>query len=175
MRKPRILITGATGKTGAPCVLQLLAKGYPVLAFVHRQDRRSELLKMAGAEIFIGSLEDPVDVHDAMKGVQRAYFCPPLEPGALRRATIFVDAAQEAKLEAAVVLSQWLVDRTHFSIHAREKFLAGRIFEWASNPGVITVNPGWFADNYMAALESYISIWTDGAPSRRRTERAALQ
>jgi len=153
MRKPRILITGATGKTGAPCVMQLLAKGYPVLAVVRRQDGRSDLLKKAGAEIFIGSLEDPLDVRDAMKGVQRAYFCPPLEPGALRRATIFVDAAQEAKLEAAVVLSQWLVDRTHFSIHAREKYLSGKVFEWVSNLGVITVNPGWFADNYMAALE----------------------
>jgi NAD(P)H dehydrogenase (quinone) len=51
------------------------------------------------------------------------------------------------------VLSQWLVDRTHLSIHAREKYLAGRIFAWASNLGVITINPGWFADNYMAALE----------------------
>jgi NAD(P)H dehydrogenase (quinone) len=50
-------------------------------------------------------------------------------------------------------LSQWLVDATHLSIHAREKYLAGKIFEWAGDVGVITINPGWFADNYMAALE----------------------
>jgi NAD(P)H dehydrogenase (quinone) len=154
MQKPRILVTGATGKTGTPSALLLIKKGYPVRAFVHKQDRRSEALKRAGAEIFVGSLEDPIDVREAMRGVQRAYFCPPLEPGALRRATIFADSGQEAKLEAVVVLSQWLVDRTHLSIHAREKYLASRIFEWASNLGVITINPGWFADNYMAALES---------------------
>jgi len=153
MRKPKILLTGATGKTGAPSTLLLLGKGYPVRAFVHRQDARSESLRKAGAEIFVGSLEDPTAMREAMQGIERAYYCPPLEPGALRRATIFADAAQEAKLEAVVVLSQWLVDRTHLSIHAREKYLAGKIFAWASNPGVITINPGWFADNYMAALE----------------------
>jgi NAD(P)H dehydrogenase (quinone) len=153
MQKPKILVTGATGKTGGPSAMLLLNKGYPVRAFVHKQDGRSEALQKAGAEIFVGSLEDPIDVRDAMRGVQRAYFCPPFEPGALRRATIFADSAQEAGLEAVVVLSQWLVDRTHLSIHAREKYLAGRIFAWASNLGVITINPGWFADNYMAALE----------------------
>jgi NAD(P)H dehydrogenase (quinone) len=154
MHKPRILVTGATGKTGAPSTLLLLKKGYPVRAFVHQQDRRSDALKSAGADIFVGSLEDPVDVREALRGMQRAYFCPPLAAGALRRAAIFADSAQEGKLEAVVVLSQWLVDRTHFSIHAREKYLSARIFEWASNLGVITINPGWFADNYMAALES---------------------
>jgi len=153
MAKPKILVTGATGKTGAPSARMLIEKGYPVRALVHRADGRSEALKRAGAEIVVGSLEDPLDVREVMRGVGRAYFCPPLEPGALRRAAIFADAAQEAKLEALVVLSQWLVDRTHLSIHAREKYLAGRIFAWASGPGVVTINPGWFADNYMAALE----------------------
>jgi len=153
MAKPKILVTGATGKTGAPTALLLLQRGYPVRALVRRQDARSAALERAGAELLVGSLEDPIDLREAMRGVARAYFCPPLEPGALRRATMFADAAQEAKLEALVVLSQWLVDRTHLSIHAREKYLAGRIFEWASDPGVITINPGWFADNYMAALE----------------------
>jgi NAD(P)H dehydrogenase (quinone) len=153
MQKPKILVTGATGKTGAPSVALLLKRGYAVRAFVHADDSRSSRLKNAGAEVFIGSLEDPIDVREAMRGVQRAYFCPPLEPGALRRAAIFADAAQDARLETVVVLSQWLVDRTHLSIHAREKYLAGRVFEWTPDVGVITINPGWFADNYMAALE----------------------
>jgi NAD(P)H dehydrogenase (quinone) len=153
MQKPKILVTGATGKTGAPSALLLLQKGYPVRALVHREDARSAALREAGAEIFVGTLEDPIAVRDAMIGVQRAYFCPPLEPGSLRRAAIFADAAQDARLEAIVVLSQWLVDRTHLSIHAREKYLAEKMFRWALDVGVITINPGWFADNYMAALE----------------------
>jgi NAD(P)H dehydrogenase (quinone) len=153
MQKPSILVTGATGKTGTPTALMLLQKGYAVRALVHKKDARSAALQTAGADIIAGSLEDPVDVRGAMKGVQRAYFCPPLEPGSLRRAAIFAEAAEEARLEAIVALSQWLVDRTHLSIHAREKYLAERMFRWAASVGVITINPVWFADNYMAALE----------------------
>ncbi len=45
MIKPKILVTSATGKTGSAAVRQLLEKEYPVRAFVHRQDHRSEALK----------------------------------------------------------------------------------------------------------------------------------
>ena len=117
MQKPKILVTGATGKTGAPSALLLLQKGYAVRALVHREDARSASLQQAGAEIFVGSLEDPVDVREAMKGVQRAYFCPPLEPGSLRRAAIFAEAAQDARLEAIVVLKP-MAGRPHPFVHS---------------------------------------------------------
>jgi hypothetical protein len=77
-----------------------------------------------------------------------------LEPGVLRKATAFAVAAAEARLELVVVLSQWLVDPAHLSIHAREKFLAGSVFAWTPHVASITINPGWFADNYLTALES---------------------
>jgi uncharacterized protein YbjT (DUF2867 family) len=150
--KPKILVTGATGKTGAPTVRELLARGFPVRAFVHGDDARSDALRDAGAEIAVGSLEDIDAVAAAMSGVQRAYFCPPLASGALRKATIFASAAAEAKLEVIAVLSQWLVDPTHAAVHASEKWLASRVFAW-SPVDAITIDPGWFADNYMAALE----------------------
>ena len=154
MTKPRILVTGATGKTGTPTVYQLIEQGFPVRALVRREDSRSAALARAGAEVVVGSLEDPIDLENAMRGVQRAYFCPPLEPGTLRRATLFAVAAQEARLETVVVLSQWLVDRSHVALHAREKYLSGRVFDWMPGVATITVNPGWFADNYMAAFEA---------------------
>ena len=71
---------------------------------------RAERLRQAGAEITIGSLEDFRDLTRVMKNIDRAYFCPPLEPGTLRRATLFAAAAREAKLEAVVQLSQWVAD-----------------------------------------------------------------
>ena len=154
MQKPKMLVTAAAGKTGMASTLQLLHHGYPVRAFVRRADARSETLRKAGAEIAVGSLEDFDALIKALKGVQRAYFCPPLEAGVLRRTTLFAAAAEEARLEVAVVLSQWLVHPTHPALHSREKWLAAKV--WAWNPGVevVTVNPGWFADNYFAALES---------------------
>ena len=57
-----------------------------------------------------------------------------------------------ARVEVVVVLSQWLTDPAHRSLHASEKWLSSRVFEWAP-VDTVTVNPGWFADNYMAALE----------------------
>ena len=41
MIKPRIIVTGATGKTGSVVVSELLRVGYPVRAMVHREDARS--------------------------------------------------------------------------------------------------------------------------------------
>lgn len=153
MSKPKFLVTGATGKTGAPTVEQLLALGYPVRALVRDKDARSQRLKALGAEVIEGSLEDLSDLRNAMRGVQRAYFCPPLEPGTLRRATLFAAAAEDSKLESIVALSQWVADPQHPAIHSREKWLSDRVFQWTPGLNVTIVNPGFFADNYMAALE----------------------
>ena len=153
MHKPTVLVTAAAGKTGMATVLQLLAKSYPVRAMVQREDRRSERLKQAGAELAIGSLEDLLDLRAALAGVQRAYYCPPLLAGALRRATLFATVAQEARLEVVVALSQWVADPLHPALHAREKWLSTRVLASMPGVGLTTVQPGWFADNYMAALE----------------------
>jgi NAD(P)H dehydrogenase (quinone) len=153
MPKPRFLVTSAAGKTGAAASIQLLARGYPVRAFVHRLDERSEALRRHGAEIFTGSLNDIRDVRQALQGVQRAYFCAPLLPGCLNASAIFAAAAQEHKLEAVAVMSQWLSDPRHPSIHTREMWLADAVFAGMSGIEVATINPGWFADNYMAVME----------------------
>jgi len=153
MRKPLILVTGATGKTGAATIKQLLAQGYPVRALTRNADERGERLRRAGVEVAVGSLEDATDLRKAMAGVQRAYYCPPLEPGTLRRATLFAAVALENRLEAVVAMSQWLADVSHPAIHAREKWLSEKVFQWTPGLNVVTINPGFFADNYMLALE----------------------
>jgi NAD(P)H dehydrogenase (quinone) len=151
--KPRVLVTAAAGKTGSAATLQLLQRGHPVRALVRRRDGRSERLARAGAELVVGSLEDWEDLQTSLAGVARAYFCPPLEPGTLRRATLFAAAAREARLEVVVALSQWLADPLHPAVHAREKWLSNRVFDWVPGVDVVTVQPGFFADNYMALLE----------------------
>ena len=59
MIKPKILVTGATGRTGGAVVTQLLAKGYPVRATVRVQDARSDLLQRRGAEVVLADIFDP--------------------------------------------------------------------------------------------------------------------
>ncbi len=153
MTKPKILVTSAAGKTGTQTVKQLLEKGYSVRALVHRIDARSDSLKLLGAEVQVGNLHDIEDVRRALKDVQRAYFCAPLLRNALNASVVFAVAAQECKLEVVVVLSQWLADPHHPSIHTRETWMADQMFAWMPDVDVVTVNPGWFADNYMAAIE----------------------
>jgi NAD(P)H dehydrogenase (quinone) len=150
--KPTILVTAASGKTGTATALQLLAGGYPVRAMVRREDARTERLRTAGAEITVGSLEDLADLRRCLSGVHRAYFCPPLLAGTLRRATLFAAAAQEVRLEVVVALSQWVADPLHPALHAREKWLSNHVLQTAG-VDLVTVAPGWFADNYMAVLE----------------------
>ena len=45
MINPKILVTGATGRTGGAVVTQLLAKGYPVRATIRVRDARGDLLQ----------------------------------------------------------------------------------------------------------------------------------
>jgi nucleoside-diphosphate-sugar epimerase len=48
MIKSRIILTGATGKTGSVVVAELLKAGYPVRTMARREDGRSAQLKEKG-------------------------------------------------------------------------------------------------------------------------------
>src|ERR1700730_7346854 len=99
MTKPRIIVTGATGKTGSVVVTELLKAGYPVRAMVRREDGRSAPLKALGAEIAVADMSDVERIADALKDVQGAYYCPPLDPYMIQGAVAFAVAAKEARLE----------------------------------------------------------------------------
>src|SRR5215510_9069192 len=93
MIKPRIMATGATGKTGSVVVDELLRAGYPVRAMVRREDGRSARLRAQGAEIAVADMSDVERIADALKDVQGAYYCPPLDPYMLQGAMAFAIAA----------------------------------------------------------------------------------
>jgi uncharacterized protein YbjT (DUF2867 family) len=152
--KPRILVTGATGRTGGQVAAQLLAAGYPVRAYVRREGPHSARLKAAGAEIAVGDLTDPQALLDAMEDVQRGYFLPPFDPYMIQSASAFAAAAHEARLESVVVLSQWLANPAHPSLATRQHWLADRLFAMLPDTALTIVNPGFFADlPYMLLLK----------------------
>jgi len=88
MTNPKILVTGATGRTGGAVVTQLLAKGRPVRAAVRIPDARSDRLQSLGAEVVVADIFDPGQLTDAMRGVQRAYYCPPYHPFVIQLGSI---------------------------------------------------------------------------------------
>ena len=150
--KARILVTGAAGKTGGAVARQLLQQGYPVNALVRRQDHRADALSKAGAKVFVGDLLEPEDLRHAMTDVQRAYYLAPWAPNQLNGAMNFAVAATDARLEVVVAITQWLAQPQHPSVATRQSYLTDRVFDWMPGVDSIRVNPGWFADNYMAVL-----------------------
>ena len=152
MTKPRIIVTGATGKTGSALTTELLRAGYPVRALVHREDGRSAQLKAQGAEIAVADISDVERVADALNDVQRAYFCPPYDPYMIQGAVAFAVAAKEAGLEHVVGLSQWLATPSHPSLSTRQNWLVDRLFSMTPGVAHTIVNPGFFADNYLVTI-----------------------
>src|SRR6201996_7649698 len=152
MIKPRIIVTGATGKTGSVVVNELLKAGYRVRAMVRRHDCRSAQLKEHGAEVAVADMSDVERVADALKDVQRAYFCPPFDPYMVQGAVAFAVTAKEAGLEHIVALTQWLASPSHPSLMTRQHWLVDRLFSMTPGVAHTVVRPGFFADAYMVTI-----------------------
>ncbi|MCV0429927.1 MAG: NmrA family NAD(P)-binding protein [Roseibium sp.] len=150
---PKILVTSAAGKTGLPVTLQLLERGFPVRAFVREGDARSMALEKAGAEIYIGDQYCLRDMREAMTGIRRAYQCAPTAPNGLHFNAVFTAAVVEARVEHVVTLGQWLSSADHPSFFTREVYLSDILIRVPAGLSVTSVNPGWFADNYLMVLE----------------------
>ena len=153
MALPTILVTGATGGTGAPVVAELLAKGFHVRATVRKRDARSEALDRKGVATIVADLYDADQIADALRGVQRAYFLPLFEPYMIQSAAAFAVAAREAKLEHVVQMSQWTSHRAHPAAMTQQTWLVDKLF--AAIPGVAhtILNPGMFAHNFLRTID----------------------
>ena len=152
MTRPRVIVTGATGKTGSVVVTELLKAGYLVRALVHREDGRSARFRGLGAEIAVADMSDAERVADALKDVQRAYYCPPFNPYMIQGAVAFAVAASEARLEHIVGVTQWLASPSHPSLMTRQHWLADRLFSMIPGVTHTIVNPGFFAEDYMVTM-----------------------
>jgi len=146
MSKPLILITGATGNTGAPVVNQLIDRGYPVRALVHRIDDRSKRLSGLGAEVVQGDFLDLHSLETAMKGVKRVYFCYPPADKLLEATTNIAIAAKREGIEGLVNMSQLPSREVAPSDLTYSHWQSEQILDWA-NIGASHINPTFFAED----------------------------
>jgi uncharacterized protein YbjT (DUF2867 family) len=153
MKTPTILVTGATGKVGSAVTAQLLErKDVRVRALAHRKDARSERLAALGAEVVLADMFDPAQVEPALRGVQRLVYIPPWHPHVLNSGALFATAAPRAGVETIVGVTQWLANPSHPAISTRQMWLLDRLLDQVPGVAHITVNPGFFAENYMLPL-----------------------
>src|SRR5260370_29127308 len=136
MTQTKFLITGATGATGGHAARQLLEKGQAVRVLAHRPDERSEQLQKIGAEVVFGDFLDFDLVRSALNGVQRAYFCYPINPGLVQATAQFAQAAKEAGVEVIVNMSMKSARSDATSKAARQHWLSERVFDWSGVPAV---------------------------------------
>ncbi|ACU60175.1 NmrA family NAD(P)-binding protein [Chitinophaga pinensis] len=149
----KVLVTGATGKSGGSAVEELLRLGFPVRALVHSQDERSEKLAARGVEIVVGDLLRFDDMSAAMKGIDTAYFCfPVLTPGVLPATAYFAQAAREAGLKGIVNMSQVSARRNAKSNAAQDHWLGERLLDMSGVP-VTHLRPTFFDDWFLYIRE----------------------
>lgn len=153
MVKPKILVTGATGKTGAVVVARLREAGWPVRAVLRVDDGRRAALERLGAEVVVADLFDLERLAAAARGTQRAYFVPPYHPSMLHAATAFGQAARAANVEVVVGLGQWLASPSHPALLTRQQWLVDRMFESLPGVGYVRLNTGYFADNTLRFVD----------------------
>ncbi len=147
MPDPTILITGATGQTGRAAVEQLIERGQPVRALVHRLDDRSDALVRLGAEVVQGDLLDVASLRPAMAGIRRAYLCLPFSDRLVEATANLILVAKEGVLDYVVDMSQIEVRDNHPSQSANQHWLSERLLEWAGI-GVTHLRPSFFAENW---------------------------
>jgi hypothetical protein len=97
-------------------------------------------------------MSDVERIADALRDVQGAYYCPPLDPYMVQGAVAFAVAAKEARLEHIVCLTQWLASPSHPSLMTRQHWLVDRLFSMTPGVAHTIVNPGFFADSYLVTI-----------------------
>jgi uncharacterized protein YbjT (DUF2867 family) len=159
-----ILVTGATGKTGAPLVRTLVQARQPVAALVRDPVRARELLG-DGVELVTGDLGDAGSVERAVAGVERVYLLTPPHPqqGEWERGVI--EAARDAGVRHVVKHSLMGADagsrmsaaRTHAEI---EDALA------ASGLGWTVLRPNFFFQTFAGGMVVQGSMYTAAGEGR---------
>src|SRR6201993_1970387 len=165
MTNTRVLVTGATGKIGGAVAAQLLEKGVPTRALVHRDDGRSARLRVLGAEIVVADMFDIQQVAAAVDGVDRLFFNPPYHPHALDSAVSFAVAARRSGVQAVVALGQWLSSPEHPSLMPRQHWLTDKLFGLLPDTAHVAIDPGFFADNYLQFIGMAAQLGVLPAPT----------
>jgi NAD(P)H dehydrogenase (quinone) len=150
-----ILVTGAAGQLGGvgrTVTSLLLERGLPVRAMVRSDDDRAAALRAAGAEVVVGDLLEPSEVHRAVSGCRRIHFGMSVSAAYLQAAATMTAVARDLGVDVLVNLSQMTVSEmsiqnTTPSHQQRQHWLAEQVLAWSGLP-VVTIRPTMFLETF---------------------------
>ena len=160
----KILVTGATGNTCSILIPALLSAGQEVRAFV-RNEEKAQNLKDAGAEIYIGDLDQGDTIDGALEGIEKVYLCTWNGPTASVQGKNIIEAIKRAGTNPFVVRhSAYGADGSRLiqQINEVDYALQESGVPWTS------IKPTFFMQNMLMAAQSIKNggqiywDWADG-------------
>jgi ergot alkaloid biosynthesis protein len=137
MSKPRILVTGGTGKTGGRVVRRLRELGWPV-RLASRSGSAPE-----GVEAVRFDWTQPEGHAHALAGVERVYLVAPVgEPDPLPIMAAFIERARAAGVRRFVLLSASSLPEGGPAMGGVHRLLRETAPEWT------VLRPSWFMQNF---------------------------
>jgi len=160
----KILVTGATGNTCSILIPALIGAGQEVRAFVRNEDK-AQSLKDAGAEIYVGDLDQGDTIDGALEGIEKVYLCTWNGPSASVQGKNIIEAIKRAGTNPFVVRHSAFGtegSRLIQQINEVDKALQESGLPWTS------IKPTFFMQNMMMASPSIQNggqiywDWADG-------------
>jgi uncharacterized protein YbjT (DUF2867 family) len=138
----KILVTGATGKTGAPLVKQLIEKGELVRAAT--RNPAAAVLEGDAFETVDFDFERPQTFSPALDGVDRVFLMArPGDPRPQETGVPFIDQAVASGVRLIVNLTAMGVERVDdFPLRLIEKYIEASLVSWTH------LRPNWFMQNF---------------------------
>lgn len=117
-QNPRVLVTGANGRTGRAVVAALAQRGAAVRAFLRRSEQWPAIQALGAADHAVGDMGDLASIRAALAGCSAlVHIGPPMHPREKEMTALFLQAAQELSLPHFVYWSVMHPLRTEVRHH----------------------------------------------------------
>ncbi len=148
----KILVTGATGNTGAGLVPALCNAGLEVRAFV-RDETKAQPLKDLGVEIIVGDLDQPETIKSAVAGVDKIYLLTWNGPTQAQQVQNVINVAKQAGNPHIVRHSMWGSEKSRI---VKQGDQAEETVKSSGLPWTL-LQPTFFMQNTMMAAQTIAS------------------